>query len=116
MKALRIALLSAVAALVVMPAAQAADLGGAPVRRSTKDAPHAPPSVFSWSGIYVGTHLGYGWSDVDWENVSSSLGGSGWLAGGQIGYNWQRGALVFGVEADASATWADGRLRRLLRT
>jgi outer membrane immunogenic protein len=108
MKALRVSLLAVAATLAVLPAAVAADLGGAPVRRGMKDAPYAAPSVFSWTGFYVGTHLGYGWSDVDWQGVSDSLNGSGWLAGGQLGYNWQKGALIFGVEADASTTWMDG--------
>lgn len=108
MKALRVALLAAAAAFATIPSAIAADLGGGPPRRSVKDVPYAAPSVFSWTGLYVGAHLGYGWSDVDWEGVSNSLGGSGALAGGQIGYNWQKGALVYGLEADASSSWVDG--------
>jgi hypothetical protein len=90
MKTLRVAFLAVVAAIAAIPSAIAADLGGGPPRRSLKDAPYIAPSVFSWTGFYVGAHLGYGWSDVDWENVSNSLGGTGALAGGQIGYNWQR--------------------------
>jgi outer membrane immunogenic protein len=108
MKTLRVALLAAAASVAAIPVASAADLGGGPPRRSIKDAPYIPPSVFSWTGFYVGAHLGFGWSDLDWEAVSNSLDGSGALAGGQIGYNWQRGAIVFGVEADASASWVDG--------
>ena len=30
------------------------------------------------------------------------------FGGGQIGYNWQRGTIVFGVEADASLAAIDG--------
>ena len=86
----------------------AADLGGGPPRGGMKDVPYAAPSVFFWTGFYVGAHLGYGWTDVDWQDVSNSLSGSGALAGGQIGYNWQKGALVFGLEADASSWWMDG--------
>jgi outer membrane immunogenic protein len=109
MRALRVALLAAAAAFAVVPSANAADLGGGPPRGGMKDAPYyAAPSVFSWTGFYIGAHLGYGWSDVDWQAVSNSLSGSGALAGGQIGYNWQKGALVFGVEADASSSWVDG--------
>ena len=108
MKTLRVALLAAAAAFAVIPSAIAADLGGGPPRGGIKDVPYAAPSVFSWTGFYIGTHLGYGWSDVDWQAVSNSLGGSGALAGGQIGYNWQKGAVVFGLEADASSSWVDG--------
>ena len=32
--------------------------------------------------------------------------GSGWLAGGQIGYNLQMRQFVFGVEADMSGAWS----------
>src|SRR5262249_3764244 len=107
---LRIAFL-AVAALAAAPSAFAADLGG-PRTPSIKDGPYLAPSVaatpFSWTGFYLGAHAGYGWSNVDWQGLSDSLEGSGWLAGGQIGYNWQRGALVFGLEADASGNWMDG--------
>ena len=109
MKTLRVALLAAAAAFAVVPSANAADLGGGPPRGGMKDAPYyAAPSVFSWTGFYIGAHLGFGWSDVDWQAVSNSLGGSGALAGGQIGYNWQKGAIVFGLEADASSSWVDG--------
>lgn len=113
MKALRFATLAVLALLAVPHAALAADLGGAPRRGGLKDSP--PPSfepLFSWTGLYVGAHAGYGWSDIDWDNAVLPSGGasdgSGWLAGGQIGYNWQAGSLVFGVEADASAGWIDG--------
>jgi len=90
-------------------AAYAADLGGAP-RRSIKDDPIPYAPVRSWTGLYVGTHAGYAWSDNDWQDAlgSSSHEGSGWLAGGQIGYNWQLNQLVIGAEADASSTWVDG--------
>jgi outer membrane immunogenic protein len=37
-------------------------------------------------------------------NGSNSATGSGGIGGGQIGYNWQRGAFVYGLEADLSAT------------
>src|SRR5689334_19110992 len=97
MSLLRAAVFAVAVSFASLPAARAADLGGGPPRSFTP-----APSVFSWTGFYVGTHLAYGWTDVDWEGVSNSMNGNGWLAGGQIGYNWQRGALVYGVEADAS--------------
>ena len=94
--------------------AAAADLGGS---RRAKSAPPPPPPLiqevapFTWSGLYVGAHLGYGWTDIDWQEVPAFNGshdGSGWLAGAQIGYNWQSGRLVYGVEADISSLWIDG--------
>ena len=90
-------------------AAQAADLGGAP-RGSIKDDPIPYAPARSWTGLYIGTHAGYAWSDNDWQDAlgSSSHDGSGWLAGGQIGYNLQLNQIVIGVEADASSAWLDG--------
>lgn len=44
---------------------------------------------FNWGGWYAGLNLGGGFTDV-----------SGVVFGGQIGYNWQFGQWVFGVETD----------------
>jgi outer membrane immunogenic protein len=104
------------AGIVLAPSAMmAADLGGGPPGRSIKDAPvndQPRPSLplYSWSGLYIGVHAGHGWSDVDWTagGTTASDTGAGWLGGGQVGYNWQRGALVFGVEADISGSGIEG--------
>jgi outer membrane immunogenic protein len=74
------------------------------------------PEVFSWSGFYIGGHLGYGSSSNDWNildvgstgNKTFNLGSgtiNGALGGVQVGVNWQTGPVVLGVEADFS--WAD---------
>ena len=39
-------------------------------------------------------------SDNRFVGVSTESGGSSLIGGGQIGYNWQAGAAVFGIEAD----------------
>ena len=45
-----------------------------------------------WQGFYAGGHLGYGeLGDAD-----------GVVGGGQLGYNWQAGQIVYGIEGDAS--------------
>jgi outer membrane immunogenic protein len=98
---------------VLAPYASAADLGDRRSRIARPEpAPSFPePSPFTWTGLYVGAHAGYGWSDVDWQDgtaFSGSHNGSGWLAGGQIGYNLQAGRLVYGLEADISSAWIDG--------
>jgi outer membrane immunogenic protein len=70
-----------------------------------------PPAValYSWTGFYIGAHLGGGWGDKDWVAVGvSPLGShdiSGFLGGGQVGFNFQMGAWVFGAEGDFS--WAN---------
>lgn len=93
----------------------AADL---PARTYTK----APPmmAAYDWSGFYVGANGGYGSSSNCWdlnqigavtlfpgnapEGCHDATGG---VAGGQVGYRWQTGALVAGLEAQGN--WADLR-------
>jgi outer membrane immunogenic protein len=98
------------ACCTLVQAATAADLGGARRGRISEE-PILQQAPFSWTGFYVGTHVGYGWTDIDWSEtppIDGTHDGSGWLAGGQIGYNWQSGRLVYGLEADISKTWIDG--------
>jgi outer membrane immunogenic protein len=85
-------------------AASAADM-------SLKDAPDVPlaaPSLM-FSGFYVGGHIGGAWGDVDVTDtytyvadptVASSLETSGLMGGVQVGYNFRRGNIVFGIEGD----------------
>jgi outer membrane immunogenic protein len=109
MRTLRAVLLGMVAGVALAPAAMAADLGGAP-RGSVKDAPLPYVPAFTWSGLYIGAHVGYGWSNVDWTEAGVTVedASRGFLGGVQIGHNWQRGALVFGVEADITGGGLDG--------
>jgi outer membrane immunogenic protein len=89
-----------------------------------KAAPYiAPIPVFSWTGCYIGAHVGGGTShdsftsDNSWflDNFSSdSSTGKGAVAGGQIGCNYQDGNAVFGLEGEgywsgikASGGWRD---------
>jgi outer membrane immunogenic protein len=73
----------------------------------------------SWTGFYVGAHLGYGRSEVDWADVSLTgepvhNDGRGFLGGGQIGFNWQSGNVVFGVEGTLSRTNIDDDYRSVV--
>jgi outer membrane immunogenic protein len=53
----------------------------------------APPYVPSiWQGLYAGLHGGYGRADP----------ATGFVAGFQIGYNWQATQFVYGLELDGS--------------
>jgi outer membrane immunogenic protein len=55
----------------------------------------APPIFgYYWTGFYGGGHLGVGWSD----------GASGFLGGGQAGFNYQINKWVLGVEGQFSGT------------
>jgi outer membrane immunogenic protein len=98
-------------AVAATTALSIAALGAATQSASAADmhykAPHVDP--YKWTGFYVGYNVGYGWGKVDMTNRgpdiffapvggTDSLSPKGWLGGGQIGYNWQTGAIVFGVE------------------
>jgi outer membrane immunogenic protein len=96
--------LALVATAALTQLASAADL---PAKAYTK-AP-AMVAAYDWTGFYIGGNLGYGWGRVDMTNRGPStffapVGGSdtissrGFVGGGQIGYNWQMGQLVTGVE------------------
>ena len=91
---------------VAVPAA-AADL---PARTYTKAPPYVATTVYDWGGFYIGANGGYGWSRDCRTNVTAGIGlgcydASGGAVGGQVGYRWQTGAWVFGLEAQGD--WAD---------
>jgi outer membrane immunogenic protein len=101
-----------IAVLALSGAASAADLSRAPVYKAAAPA----EAIFSWTGFYIGAHVGYGWGSKDWDqtfssggfaldNTVSSVEPQGFLGGGQIGVNWQTGQWVLGLEADGS--WTD---------
>ena len=106
---------TAAAALTIAGAfaAQAADL---PTHKEAP-APMFVPPPFTWTGFYVGLNAGAVWGGNN--NASTTLyangfplltnywptGGfgnsnTGFIGGGQAGYNWQTGAFVLGVETD----------------
>ena len=92
----------AMAALAVAGAAHAADM--APIYK----APPAPPvAVYDWSGFYIGAHAGYASAHKEWFDPIAgidlvSFTSNGFFGGGQLGFNWQTGPWVLGVEGEAS--------------
>jgi outer membrane immunogenic protein len=82
---------------------------------------YAPPAAYravaNWGGFYVGGNVGIGFAR---DRSTFSVGGMpfstvdtavfGAAAGGQVGYNWQSGALVLGAEADFDWTNAKGSI------
>jgi outer membrane immunogenic protein len=99
------------------PDVHAADL--APVSKAPAVA------AFNWTGFYLGAQAGYGWArntegitDVNHFNnlvagnfiaTSLPIDASGFVGGGQIGYNWQINPLwVVGLEADLAWTDIEG--------
>jgi outer membrane immunogenic protein len=98
----------ALAALVAGSPALAADL-------KVKALPYAAPVAVpgNWSGFYAGLNGGYSVADnrstlasfvnpvVGLDNLESyKISPAGFVGGGQLGYNWQAGAWVFGLETD----------------
>jgi outer membrane immunogenic protein len=67
----------------------------------TKAPAYAP--AFSWTGCYVGAHVGGGSQNSPQTNSEGSVpnaNGAGAVAGGQTGCNYQDGNWVFGVEGE----------------
>ena len=88
-------------------AAAAADLGGH--GGSTKDGPAAYGPATSWAGLYVGASVGYAWGEGEQLTVSTfetDLDGA--VYGAQVGYNFQRDNIVFGVEASFNGADMEG--------
>lgn len=107
-------LLAAAISLGTWQAASAADL---PLKAPIMPAP------FSWTGCYIGANAGAAWSHTDFTSTmdtgthlglpanlatvgnagTGSAKETGFIGGGQVGCNWQTGAIVFGVEGDFNA-------------
>ena len=82
------------------------DWGKAPAANASMAAyAFAPvaPATFNWTGCYAGVHGGGGvLFDAGWQQIAVPFDrhGSGALAGGQLGCNYQTGMLVVGVEGE----------------
>jgi len=92
---------------LAMPAV-AADL---PNRMVTK-APVMAEPVWNWTGFYAGVNGGFGWARSAHTDVTGASTGlfnqRGGLIGGTLGYNWQTGPAVFGLETDLDWANIDG--------
>src|SRR5215475_4319677 len=108
--------ISAFAAVVLGGAAQAADM-------PLKAPPPAAPVMYNWTGFYIGAHIGGAWADRNgddrfdpvhncmsgvWGLVCFNDHGNGrnngnFIGGGQVGFNYQIGQYVWGVEGQISA-------------
>jgi outer membrane immunogenic protein len=98
-------LLASTLSVSMIPAAVAADI-------------EPPPSVFDWSGFYIGGHVGYGdpsfggkvdSAEADFTGTGAiaygkDINADGILGGLQAGYNVQMDSVVLGAEADISLT------------
>jgi outer membrane immunogenic protein len=96
---MRMACLAAGLSLAAATPAAAADMYRQPYTVA------APLNVYSWAGPYVGANLGYQWGEVS----NSGAEPAGVAGGAQIGFNWQTGQFVFGVETDLQISGAEDR-------
>jgi outer membrane immunogenic protein len=84
-----------------------------------KALPYAAPVAVpgNWSGFYAGLNAGYSVGDdrstfqtfvnpvIGFDNLESyKISPAGFLGGGQLGYNWQTGIWVYGLETDIQGT------------
>src|SRR5690349_16591221 len=111
-------LLLGIAGVIALAApASAADLAARPYAK----APAMIAAVYDWSGFYIGANGGWGSSRKCWDNVTVGGGvfvanegchdATGGVAGGQLGYRWQTGSWVFGIEGQGD--WADLKGRNI---
>ena len=99
MKRLVLASIGALAVVTTMGAANAADIQR---RQAMPTKAPAYVQMYNWTGAYVGINGGGGWgrSDTSAPFASGGFRTTGGVVGGTVGYNWQAGPTVFGVEGD----------------
>jgi outer membrane immunogenic protein len=73
-------------------------------------APAIPMPIFTWTGCYVGAHVGGDSGNSSWSGIGGSFGTvsygtSGAIGGGQVGCNYQIQNFVIGAEGEL---WASG--------
>jgi outer membrane immunogenic protein len=101
--------------IVALLAATTLGVGAAAAADISRRAPapvYSPAPVFSWAGFYVGANAGYSWGSTDigystpYAAPSMTTHPDSFIGGGQIGYNWQTGLVVWGLETDIA--WRHG--------
>ena len=93
--------IAALSLLATSFSAQAAD-----IPRPFYKAPRAVVAYYNWTGFYAGINGGYGWGDSDRSTLPALIvQAEGWLIGGTLGYNYQVGSFVCGLEGDWD--WSD---------
>ncbi len=96
-----------VAVLGMLAPASAADMAARPYK--APPVPYVAPAP-TWTGFYIGIEGGGGWGRESWSfagpaGLTHSHNKDGGLFGGVLGFNYQAGQWVFGVEG--MYNWAD---------
>jgi outer membrane immunogenic protein len=100
---MRIIAATAFAYVILSGIAGAADMAAPPAPIATS----AP-----WVGFYLGLNAGGAFGDAnhDFSFASLDLPMRGAIGGGQIGYNWQAGPMVLGLETDFQGSSVKGNI------
>lgn len=106
-------LLATVSMVALTSAARAADM---PAAMPAKERMYSPVPVATWVGGYVGVQGGLVQRDTSFVDGGFFTGANsttriderktGAAVGGLLGYNWQQGSFVYGVEGDWNWTSA----------
>jgi len=84
--------------IAAMGSAHAADMS----RRQAMPTKAPAYLAYNWTGAYIGINAGGGWGRSSFDGVPSTgtFNVRGGVVGGTLGYNWQSGAAVLGLETD----------------
>jgi outer membrane autotransporter protein len=74
-----------------------------PVAKAINKAPMVP-AEYNWSGFYIGAYLGTDWGSANLvfldDGATTNPRFAGFVGGGEVGYNYQVGKWVLGLEGD----------------
>jgi opacity protein-like surface antigen/outer membrane protease len=111
---MRVRYLSTVASTILFSVLASEFVGGAIAADLPAKAPPQYLPAWSWAGFYGGVNFAAALGGTTFSDPfgASIFGGRtptpGYGLGGQIGYNWQSGNWVYGLEADATWLRSDG--------
>ncbi len=117
MKKILLGAATGLVAIGIAAPASAADIAAGPYLYRAAPPPYVAP-IYQWTGFYIGANGGWGSSHKCWDLTNDGFGpipafaegchnATGGVAGGQIGYRWQTGTWVWGIEGQGN--WADLR-------
>jgi len=102
-------LLAGVAAAGLIASGAAAFAAALPSRNVAPVAPAPVLPIFTWTGFYAGVNAGYGWGEF--SKAPGFDDPDGFVGGAQIGYNYQIGQFVVGLETDIQYSDLSGKTR-----
>jgi outer membrane immunogenic protein len=108
---------AASAALLLSTSAYAADVVG-----YEPPAPAPVAASYDWTGGYIGVNAGGGFGKFKHPVSGPGIPGGdflkisagGFLGGVQVGYNWQSGQMIYGVEADFQGSTVEASVSQFM--